>query len=84
MPAEKAHKEKDIAALSFEEALGELEAIVQRLEKGELGLEDAIATYERGVGLKRRCQEKLKDAQLRVEKIEAEGGAVKTAPFDTE
>jgi exodeoxyribonuclease VII small subunit len=84
MPADKALKEKDIAALSFEEALGELEAIVARLEKGELGLEEAIATYERGVGLKRRCEEKLKDAQLRVEKIEAEGGAVKTAPFDTE
>ena len=84
MPPEKAHKEKDVAALSFEEALAELEAIVQRLEKGELGLEDAIATYERGVGLKRRCEEKLKDAQLRVEKIEASGGTVKAAPFDTE
>lgn len=84
MPPDKAHKEKDIAALSFEEALAELEAIVQRLEKGELGLEEAIATYERGVGLKRRCEEKLKDAQLRVEKIEATGGSVSTAPFDTE
>ncbi len=82
MPPEKAHKEKDVASLSFEEALAELEAIVQRLEKGELGLEDAIATYERGVGLKRRCEEKLKDAQLRVEKIEAKDGAVRTAPFD--
>ena len=47
MPAEKAHKEKDIAALSFEEALGELEAIVARLEKGELGLEEAIAMRTR-------------------------------------
>jgi exodeoxyribonuclease VII small subunit len=82
MPPEKAHKEKDIAALNFEEALAELEAIVQRLEKGELGLEDAIATYERGVGLKQRCEEKLKDAQLRVEKIEAKDGVVKAAPFD--
>ena len=84
MAPEKAHKEKDIAGLSFEEALVELEAIVQRLEKGELGLEDAIATYERGVGLKRRCEEKLKDAQLRVEKIEAKDGAAKAVPFGTE
>ncbi len=82
MAADKA--KKDVGAMSFEEALGELEAIVQRLERGELGLEDAIATYERGIGLKRRCEEKLKDAQLRVEKIEAEGGAVKAAPFDPE
>ncbi|MSO69471.1 MAG: exodeoxyribonuclease VII small subunit [Alphaproteobacteria bacterium] len=82
MPPEKAHKEKDVASLSFEEALAELEAIVQRLEKGELGLEDAITTYERGVGLKRRCDEKLKDAQLRVEKIEAKDGALKATPFD--
>jgi exodeoxyribonuclease VII small subunit len=80
MAADKA--KKDMGAMSFEEALGELEAIVQRLERGELGLEDAIATYERGIGLKRRCEEKLKDAQLRVEKIEAEGGAVKATPFD--
>ena len=48
----------------------------------ELGLEDAITTYERGVGLKRRCDEKLKDAQLRVEKIEAKDGALKATPFD--
>lgn len=84
MAAEKAPKAKEIDALSFEEALAELEAIVQRLEKGELGLEDAIATYERGVGLKRRCEEKLKDAQLRVEKIEASGGAITAAPFDAD
>jgi exodeoxyribonuclease VII small subunit len=84
MPAEKPPKTKEIDSLSFEEALGELESIVQRLEKGELGLEDAIATYERGVGLKRRCEDKLRDAQLRVEKIEADGGSVTTAKFDTE
>jgi len=84
MPAEKSPKAKEIDALSFEEALGELEAIVQRLEKGELGLEEAITTYERGVGLKRRCEEKLKDAQLRVEKIEADGSGVTSTPFPTE
>jgi exodeoxyribonuclease VII small subunit len=84
MPGEKAAAQKEIAALSFEEALGELEAIVQRLEKGELGLEEAIATYERGVGLKRRCEQKLRDAELRVEKIEAEGGAVKAVALDPE
>lgn len=59
----------DIARMSFEQALAELEEIVRRLEEGAGGLDDAIAAYERGAVLKRHCEAKLKDAQTRVDKI---------------
>jgi exodeoxyribonuclease VII small subunit len=59
----------EIAAMSFEEAMAELEAIVRRLEEGSAKLDDAIAAYERGTALKRHCEAKLQEAQLRVEKI---------------
>lgn len=59
----------DIAGLSFEDALAELEAIVRRLEEGSARLDEAIAAYERGVLLKRHCESKLQEAQTRVEKI---------------
>ena len=59
----------DIAAMSFEDALAELEQIVKRLEAGSGKLNDAIASYERGALLKRHCEAKLREAQSRVEKI---------------
>jgi exodeoxyribonuclease VII small subunit len=55
--------------LSFEGALKELEAIVSRLEQGEVDLEDSIALYERGQALKSHCEQKLKSAEGRLEKI---------------
>ena len=55
--------------LSFEGALTELEAIVSRLEQGEVDLEDSIALYERGQALKAHCEKKLKSAEGRLEKI---------------
>jgi exodeoxyribonuclease VII small subunit len=58
-----------IETLSFEAALAELEAIVQRLERGQLDLEASIAAYERGTALRRHCATKLEEARLRVEKI---------------
>ena len=61
--------EPAIDTLSFETALAELEAIVQRLERGQLDLEASIAAYERGTALRRHCAEKLQEARLRVEKI---------------
>jgi exodeoxyribonuclease VII small subunit len=59
----------EIAAMSFEEALGELEQIVRRLEAGNGKLDEAIAAYERGALLKRHCEAKLREAQARVDKI---------------
>ncbi|HEY5107852.1 MAG TPA: exodeoxyribonuclease VII small subunit [Caulobacteraceae bacterium] len=59
----------DMAGLSFEEALAELEKIVAELESGKAELERSIQVYERGAALKAHCEAKLKAAQLRVEKI---------------
>lgn len=71
----------DIARLSFEEALQELEQIVKRLEGGTGKLDDAIQSYERGTLLKRHCEAKLREAQARVDKIViAPDGSVTTEP----
>jgi len=59
----------DIAAMSFEDALAELEGIVRRLESGQVKLDDAIQSYERGAQLKRHCETKLNEAQQRVDRI---------------
>lgn len=55
--------------MPFENALAELEKIVQGLESGNTGLEESIRLYERGVSLRQHCESRLKDAQLRVEKL---------------
>ncbi|MGI9436717.1 MAG: exodeoxyribonuclease VII small subunit [Geminicoccaceae bacterium] len=55
--------------MSFEQSLAELEQIVQDLERGQLDLDAAIRAYERGTALKTHCETKLKEAQLRVDKI---------------
>lgn len=59
----------DIAALSFEDALTELDRIVRQLETGATRLDDAINAYERGALLKRHCETKLREAQAKVERI---------------
>ena len=59
----------DIRKLSFENALAEMEDIVQRLESGEVKLDEAIDAYTRGAHLKTHCQAKLKEAQARIDKI---------------
>ena len=66
---EKKAASADVAGLSFEAALRELETIVARLEQGEVDLEDSIALYERGQGLKAHCEAKLKSAEGRLEKL---------------
>ncbi len=60
----------DIAKMSFEDALKELEQIVQTLESGRGKLDEAITAYERGAQLKRHCEDKLAQAQERIEKIQ--------------
>lgn len=74
----------DVSALPFEKALAELESIVQRLEKGDVALEESIQIYERGEALKRRCEALLREAEARVEKItsDAAGRPVGTEPLD--
>ncbi|MBV9521772.1 MAG: exodeoxyribonuclease VII small subunit [Alphaproteobacteria bacterium] len=71
----------DIAAMSFEEALAELEQIVKRLEEGKGKLDEAISSYERGAQLKQHCERKLSEAQGRVDKIvRTPEGAIATEP----
>lgn len=73
----------EIARMSFEKALSELEDIVRRLEDGSGELDEGIKAYERGVMLKRHCENKLKDAQLRVDKvIVGSDGSLKIEPAD--
>jgi exodeoxyribonuclease VII small subunit len=71
----------DIVAMSFEEALAELEQIVKRLEEGKGKLDDAIDSYERGAQLKQHCEAKLSEAQGRVDKIvRSPDGSLATEP----
>ncbi len=74
----------DIATMPFEAALAELEAIVDELEKGAVSLDDSIKLYERGEALKTRCDELLKNAEMRIEKItlSADGKPKGVAPLD--
>ena len=72
-------------ALSFEEALRQLEEIVSVLERGDISLDQAIAAYEKGTALKTHCQKRLEEARLKVEKIDVPetGQAPQSAhPFD--
>lgn len=84
MPDQKS--DKPIEKMSFEEALAALEDVVNRLEGGQVPLEQSIALYERGDALKKHCEAKLGEAELKVEKITAgaDGTAKGTAPFTTE
>lgn len=59
----------DIEQLSFERALKELEAIVGRLERGDVELEESIAIYERGDALKAHCDRLLRQAEAKVERL---------------
>ena len=74
----------DIKKLTFERAIEELETIVKRLEEGKVPLEESVAIYERGEVLKRRCEELLRQAEARVEKItlDASGKPGGTEPLD--
>jgi exodeoxyribonuclease VII small subunit len=74
----------DVAQLTFERAIEELESIVKRLEDGKVPLEESVTIYERGEALKRRCDELLRQAEARVEKItlDAAGKPGGTEPLD--
>ena len=75
-----------IAKMTFEEALAALEQVVGQLEGGQVPLEQSIALYERGDALKKHCDAKLGEAELKVEKIVAgdDGDAKDATSFNTE
>ena len=74
----------EVRKLTFERAIEELELIVKRLEDGKVPLEESVAIYERGEQLKRRCEELLRQAEARVDKIttDANGQVTGTEPLD--
>jgi exodeoxyribonuclease VII small subunit len=76
----------DVTKLTFERAIEELESIVKRLEDGKVPLEESVAIYERGEALKRRCEELLRQAEARVDKItiDANGQVTGTEPLDVQ
>ena len=71
--------------LTFEDALSELEAIVEKLEGGNVDLDKAIDAYARGMSLKQHCQARLEEARLKVEQIKLpeNGGAATAQPFES-
>lgn len=71
--------------LSFEDAVKRLSEIVQKLERGDLPLEESLRLFEEGVSLSRASQAKLDSAQKRVEELLGfdRDGKVRTAPFET-
>tara|TARA_B100001964_G_scaffold242958_1_gene319390 strand:- start:1393 stop:1626 length:234 start_codon:yes stop_codon:yes gene_type:complete len=73
-----ANKKTDI---NFEKALEELEGIVEKLESGDLSLENSLKSFEKGIKLARQCQEQLSKAELQVQKLIEENGELKTTPL---
>jgi exodeoxyribonuclease VII small subunit len=75
--------QSDSAALSFEDALKQLEQIVGRLESGEVPLDQAISLYEQGDALRKLCQARLDAAQARIEQVrtDAAGNVIGATPF---
>jgi len=76
--------ETDVSQLSFEAALARLEEIVRTLEKGEAPLDQSISLYQEGDKLRRHCEARLKDAQVRIEQITigSDGKPTGLKPFD--
>jgi len=74
----------DEQTIDFEAALEELEALVERMETGELSLEESLRAFERGVALTRNCQRALKDAELRIRALTESGGELSLEDIDTD
>jgi len=60
--------------ITFEQAMAELDEIVRKLENGQIPLEEAVKTYEKGMELKKICEEKLKNAEMKIEKLTLQDG----------
>ncbi|WP_420328091.1 exodeoxyribonuclease VII small subunit [Mameliella sp.] len=76
--------ETPVEEMSFEQAMAELEKVVGLLERGDVALEDSISLYERGAKLKKRCEDKLKEAEEKVAAItlDGDGNPVGTKPVE--
>jgi len=67
--------------VDFEASLEELEGLVERMEEGELSLEESLKTYERGIALSRACQKSLDTAEQRIQILSEKDGAGETQDF---
>ncbi|WPC04566.1 exodeoxyribonuclease VII small subunit [Pseudomonas sp. MBLB4123] len=72
------------AALDFEQSLTDLQNLVERLESGELSLEDSLTAFEQGIRLTRDCQAALTQAEQKVQMLLERDGELEQAPFDPE
>ena len=75
---------KQQQSLPFEQSLKELETLVEKMEQGDLSLEESLQHFERGVQLTRACQQALKDAEQKVETLLKKNGQETIVPFDSE
>ncbi|MEO6696374.1 MAG: exodeoxyribonuclease VII small subunit [Gammaproteobacteria bacterium] len=75
---------KPPSSLNFEQALHELEALVERMEQGEISLEDSLKDFERGIELTRTCQKALQVAEQKVQILMEKNGQTKIEPFETD
>ena len=72
------------AAPDFEHSLAELQTLVERMESGELSLEDSLTAFEQGIGLTRECQAALAQAEQKVQILLERDGELQATPFDTD
>lgn len=75
---------KKTTLVNFEKSLSELETLVERMEKGDLTLEESLKHFERGVQLTRSCQSALQLAEQRVDKLMSENGETTLVAFESE
>ncbi len=75
---------KSTKAPGFEQSLKELESLVEKMEQGDLSLEDSLSHFERGVQLSRACQKALKEAEQKVEILMKKNGQDEITAFDSE
>jgi len=78
---------EDIKNLGFEESMAELDSIIKKMECGDVKLSESVGLYERGIALKNHCEKILKEAKLKIEKIQLKptpdgGQDFETVPFD--
>jgi exodeoxyribonuclease VII small subunit len=75
---------KSTEKLNFENALNDLEALIEKMEAGELSLEESLKNFEQGISLARQCQEALKDAEQKIQILIEQNGESKILPFAAE
>lgn len=82
--AETATMARKKTALDFEQSLTDLQALVERLENGQLSLEDSLTAFEQGIGLTRDCQDALAAAEVKVQQLLERDGQLVEAPLDVD